>query len=165
MPPPLAFQTKVKYPDIYNRFRKLRGPIRTAGTMSSKRSSKKRKLSPSADQTATYMHDSGTAEIGYDSIDGIPAGLDFSALSAPHHAELAQHMSEALLRMPSGVNGDAGDDEAHQLDQQVLKIARLAAEQGEQHGEAIEETVEDHGDADMDGRDEIASVDWNAFAV
>ena len=28
MPPPTAFQMKIKYPDIYNRFRKLKGPVR-----------------------------------------------------------------------------------------------------------------------------------------
>lgn len=28
MPPPLAFATKIKYPDIYNRYRKFKGPLR-----------------------------------------------------------------------------------------------------------------------------------------
>jgi hypothetical protein len=43
MPPPLAFQMKIKYPDIYNRYRKLRGPIRATKEPKPKRLSKKRK--------------------------------------------------------------------------------------------------------------------------
>ncbi|ORX40698.1 hypothetical protein BD324DRAFT_654461 [Kockovaella imperatae] len=186
MPPPLAFQTKVKYPDIYNRFRKLRGPVRAARSPNSKRSSKRRILSPAAEQTPGYGAGPGSAADLDDSvhqtfnIDGVPAGFDLSGLAGTHHADLA----EALLRIPAvsgdvnGViggpngSGDAGNDDDHQqLDEQVLKIARMAAEQGERGGEAVsdeeeeevEEVEDDHGDAEA--RDEIASVDWNAFAV
>ena len=45
MPPALAFSVKVKYPDIYNRFRKMRGPVKETKVSKSHQRSKKRKAS------------------------------------------------------------------------------------------------------------------------
>lgn len=37
MPPPLAFSLKIKYPDIYNRYRKLKGPIKSTKILKTRR--------------------------------------------------------------------------------------------------------------------------------
>ena len=109
-------------------------------------------------------------QFGLEPDGNIPTGYDLSELSKEQHSDLAQ----ALMRLPpapgaEGVeSGEGGDDDTRALDQQVLNMARIAAERVEGNQGEIEEEHEPvegiNGDG-QDQRDEIGSVDWNAFSV
>lgn len=193
MVPPLAFQMKIKYPDIYNRFRKLKGPIRLikipksrqkiqSGTSNDHMGSATPTeqvdpldLGHSSNHQHQHQHhnhhdhmDAMTSQhlsgleglgdmgvlpsggsgmehsFGENTVDGLDlSGHEMLAQFADQsgHSELAQ----ALMRLPSGPNGD-GDD-ASRLEEEVMKMARMAAESAA----AAEQDKEDDEWAGLDG--------------
>jgi hypothetical protein len=195
MVPPLAFQMRIKYPDIYNRFRKLKGPIRLIKIPKSRQ---KMQSGASSDHMGsatpteqvnpldlgqgsnlqhqhqhqhhnhhnhmdamTSQHLTGLEglgdmgvlpsngsgidhQFGENTVDGLDlSGHEMLAQFADQsgHSELAQ----ALMRLPSGPNGD-GDD-ASRLEEEVMKMARMAAESAA----AAEQEKEDDEWAGLDG--------------
>lgn len=185
MVPPLAFQMKIKYPDIYNRFRKLKGPIRLIKIPKSRQKiqttsdDQNGSATPSEQASGLDLGQSGSNhnhhgmdamtsqhltgleglgdmgvlpssgagiehQFGENTVDGLDlSGHEMLAQFADQsgHSELAQ----ALMRLPSGPNGD-GDD-ASRLEEEVMKMARMAAESAA----AAEQDKEDDEWAGLDG--------------
>jgi len=191
MVPPLAFQMKIKYPDIYNRFRKLKGPIRLikipksrqkvhngtpnehAGSITPTEQVDPMDIGGSSSHSHHHHHHHhhgidmssqnqhlGLEELGHigvmpsagsgmdhqfgeNTVDGLDlSGHEMLAQFADQsgHSELAQ----ALMRLPSGPNGD--NDDASRLEEEVMKMARMAAENA-----AAEQDKEDDEWAGLDG--------------
>ena len=125
MPPPLAFQMQLKYADIYNRFRKLRGPIRAIKIP--KKSKTRRQARGQQDATQEHEEQEIESELVIPEASDVQTAFDniniaeyeLGQLTNEHsHADLAQ----ALLRLPEQEPGD------QEIEQNVLDIARLAAE-------------------------------------
>lgn len=164
LPPPLAFQTKIKYPDIYNRFRKLRGPIRAIKVPKCRQGPNGKAADslepfPEADEAGSSTLDNGLPEEttnhlanleamgnldvlpstdnGLDQQFAMDGGNDDVQLDLSGHAMLAQlasqhghsDLAQALMRLPSG---PSVPDEQSRLEEEVLKMANLAAQAGDE---------------------------------
>lgn len=168
LPPPLAFQTKIKYPDIYNRFRKLRGPIRSIKIPKCRQNESLKHINgkPSEseegsevveegmesatahnglpEETATHLANleaMGNLDVLPTTDDGLEHQFDVDGgddvqLDLSGHAMLAQlasqhghsDLAQALMRLPSG---PSAPDEQTRLEEEVLKMANLAAQAAE----------------------------------
>jgi len=115
MPPPTAFQMKIKYPDIYNRFRKLKGPVRlikipksrlrAAAAQSGRRGSSARASGSGTPADASQIEggETGTPSGEYHDIAG-STGASHSAAEAEGLAQL-----EALGHLGVIQADDPGD--------------------------------------------------------
>lgn len=133
MPPPLALNLKVKYPDIYNRYRKLKGPIKASKPLRSRRALKRsrdgdgdgdeedaegKQTEEGVDQDQDQLQDQQFQGMELDV--GISDDL---ARLASGHVDLAQ----ALLRLPRG----GQDGEQVHLDEAMLRMARMREGEGQ----------------------------------
>ena len=141
MPPPLALSLKVKYPDIYNRYRKLKGPIKATKPLKTRRGGVGVGIGvgvgassqPGDDQLA---EDDVKESVPTDILTGVDHQFTLGAeedaqmtdqlamLASEGHGDLAQ----ALLRLPRG--GQEGE-QVH-LDESMLRMAAAAAEEGQE---------------------------------
>ena len=122
MPPPLALSLKVKYPDIYNRYRKLKGPIKATKPLKTRRAAANR--SQLAASSPLQLGDSVKPEV----ISGVQQGAaqhfdengvgleidpqmtdELAILASQGHADLAQALSR-LPRQRQYVEHDQLDD-------------------------------------------------------
>lgn len=159
MPPPLALSLKIKYPDIYNRYRKLKGPIKSSKLLKTRRS-KNQLVQPAEEDTlegseidydnklemdyGAFGGDGQLSELDMGGMEGeLPEGL--AELASAGHEGLAR----ALLHLPRGgldenVGDASGAGEGHgqgvdglQLSEDVLGIAGDVSGQPETAWEAM----------------------------
>ena len=141
MPPPLALSLKVKYPDIYNRYRKLKGPIKATKPLKTRRGGVGVSLGASSQPNDDSLTEDDIKDpVPTDVSAGDMRGVDhqytlgpeedaqmtdqLAMLASEGHGDLAQ----ALLRLPRG--GQEGE-QVH-LDESMLRMAAAAAEEGQE---------------------------------
>lgn len=101
MPPPLALNLKVKYPDIYNRYRKLKGPIKATKPLKTRRI-KTGVMSAEVDQQLATMDAQMSDEL--------------ARYASQGHGDLAR----ALLGLPRG---------QEDLNEEMLRMANITQEE------------------------------------
>jgi hypothetical protein len=138
LPPALASNAIIKYPDIYNRYRKLKGPIRAIKIPKSRRQpnttqpvKRKKRAHSQVDGSPTDLSGLGATPAGVneqfgtevkgeemgDDVD-VRMGEELVRLAAEEgHVDLAQ----ALMRLPV-VSGGIGDEH---LDEAVRRLAQV----------------------------------------
>ncbi|ORY26694.1 hypothetical protein BCR39DRAFT_540463 [Naematelia encephala] len=82
-PPPLAFHLKINYPDIYNRYRKVKGPIKATKVLKGK----KRVIKMSQDTSPTPGVMSDHAHIGVLDSSTLPSDATLHTTGPPSHME------------------------------------------------------------------------------
>ena len=129
LPPPLALNLKVKYPDIYNRYRKLKGPLTATKPLKSRRAVAKRERQPTGDGVKGISAGQGGVEQKFG--EGIEMSDELAELASQGHVDLAQ----ALLKLPRG----GQDGEQVHLDEAMLRMARIGGGAGQ--ADKTEETA------------------------
>ncbi len=124
MPPPIALNLKVKYPDIYNRYRKLKGPIKATKPLKTRRTRAQVTNGDTIDglDTGLGVMTAEQGDVDHQFADGNVQEMsdELARLASQQgHVDLAQ----ALLRLPRG--GQEGE-QVH-LDEAMLRMARMAS--------------------------------------
>jgi len=143
MPPPLALSLKVKYPDIYNRYRKLKGPIKATKPLKTRRAGVNRIKAEATPVGETSLNGITAEDAGVEHqfVDGTGdmemdqrVSVELARLASKGHVDLAQ----ALLRLPRG--GQEGE-QVH-LDEAMLRMARMeSAGAQEERSETAWDTI------------------------
>ena len=149
-PPPLIFNYKIKYPDVYNRYRKLKGPIKGPRNKSRQATASQAAITPRPDgepSTASdgyvtvgdptlhdptvqqqYVHPDGTPGETYVADTGDMTMMDFHQIGEEMTEELAKFAAE------HGDNADLAkallELPQQEGNEELLRMARAAEGKG-----------------------------------
>ncbi|KAL1409967.1 hypothetical protein Q8F55_003966 [Vanrija albida] len=156
-PPALALTLRIKYPDIYNRYRKLKGPIKDFKPPKNPRAARAKREDPKLEDVSEQVANEVNAQVNAQAAAaiataaGVPHTLDYSHdvvegfnMDAIDGAELPADLSfgheglaRALLALPrSTTHGDVDGDA--ELSEAVLRMANEANAQAEQEAKERE---------------------------
>lgn len=120
MPPPLALSVTIKYPDIYNRFRKIRGAIKDIKVPKSQRAPRRRKAAGSASAGLSQGFATGTGPVDLKDESAFAGDLANVHDGDGHVLGEVDHHLVSNGEAPSMLHSEDVD---HQFDEHLARLA------------------------------------------